>query len=246
MIGLSTLLTIYLGGLQALNNPSKVATVIEFVIYINMLTFPVSAIGWTASMIQRAAASQKRLNEFLSIQPNISDQTFTKTTPLKGGIDFNNVSLVFPHSNIKALSEFDLHIKAGQKVLILGKTGSGKSTIAQLLTRMYETTAGNIFIDGENINHFQLQHLRKNIGYVQQDVFLFSDSIQNNIQFGLDETASFEALTQATKTAHVLNEINSLSNQFETLIGERGTTLSGGQKQRIAIARALIKNTAIS
>ena len=245
MIGLSTLITIYLGGLQALQDPSKVATVIEFVIYINMLTFPVSAIGWTASMIQRAAASQKRLNEFLSIQPNITNPTSPVNSKIKGDIVFNDVSLVFPHSEIKALADFNLHIKAGQKVLILGKTGSGKTTIAQLLTRMYETSTGQILIDGVDVNNFQVQQLRSDIGYVQQDVFLFSDTIQNNMQFGLKEKVSYDDLTHAAKTAHVLNEINNLPKQFDTLVGERGTTLSGGQKQRVAIARALIKNPSI-
>ena len=245
MIGLSTLITIYLGGLQALQDPSKVATVIEFVIYINMLTFPVSAIGWTASMIQRAAASQKRLNEFLSIQPNITNPTSPVMTKLKGDIVFKDVSLIFPHSEITALADFNLYIKAGQKVLILGKTGSGKTTIAQLLTRMYETSTGQILIDGVDVNHFQVQNLRNDIGYVQQDVFLFSDTIQNNIQFGLKEKVSYDDLTHAAKTAHVLNEINNLPKQFDTLVGERGTTLSGGQKQRVAIARALIKNPSI-
>lgn len=245
MIGLSTLITIYLGGLQALHDPSKVATVIEFVIYINMLTFPVSAIGWTASMIQRAAASQKRLNEFLSIQPNITNPTSPVITPLKGDIDFKDVSLVFPHSEIKALSDFNLTIKSGQKVLILGKTGAGKTTIAQLLTRMYETSTGQILMDGVDVNQYQVQHLRNAIGYVQQDVFLFSDTIQNNIQFGLKEKVAYDDLTHAAKTSHVLNEINNLPKQFDTLVGERGTTLSGGQKQRVAIARALIKNPSI-
>lgn len=245
MIGLSTLITIYLGGLQALQDPSKVATVIEFVIYINMLTFPVSAIGWTASMIQRAAASQKRLNEFLSIQPNITNPTSPVITPLNGDIVFKDVSLVFPHSKIKALSDFNLTIKSGQKVLILGKTGAGKTTIAQLLTRMYETSTGQILMDGVGVNQYQVQHLRNAIGYVQQDVFLFSDTIQNNIQFGLKEKVSYDDLTHAAKTAHVLNEINNLPKQFDTLVGERGTTLSGGQKQRVAIARALIKNPSI-
>ena len=245
MIGLSTLITIYLGGLQALQDPTKVATVIEFVIYINMLTFPVSAIGWTASMIQRAAASQKRLNEFLSIQPNITNPTSPVMTKLKGDIVFKDVSLVFPHSEITALADFNLNIKAGQKVLILGKTGSGKTTIAQLLTRMYETSTGQILIDGVDVNNFQVQNLRNDIGYVQQDVFLFSDTIQNNIQFGLKEKVSYDDLTHAAKTAHVLNEINNLPKQFDTLVGERGTTLSGGQKQRVAIARALIKNPSI-
>ena len=245
MIGLSTLLTIYLGGLQALADPSKVATVIEFVIYINMLTFPVSAIGWTASMIQRAAASQKRLNDFLSIQPSIVNNGKEKVFDIKGDIIFDHVGLVFPHSGVHALTDFNLHIKAGQKVLILGKTGAGKTSIAQLLTRMYEPTKGKITIDGIALNDIQLKQLRNDIGYVQQDVFLFSDSVENNIQFGLSDLLSKEELLKATEAAHVLNEINNLPKQFDTLIGERGTTLSGGQKQRIAIARSLIKNPAI-
>ena len=241
MIGLSTLLTIYLGGLEALKDPQKVGTVIEFVIYINMLTFPVSAIGWTASMIQRAAASQKRLNEFLSIVPVISTKNTSIVPPLEGNIEFNNVGFVYPHSGIHALNNFDLKIKAGQKVLVLGKTGSGKTSIAQLITRMYETSSGTIKIDGVDVNTINTHQLRKEIGYVQQDVFLFSDSIENNIRFGVDASFTKEDLMHATQTAHVLNEINNLPKQFETLVGERGTTLSGGQKQRVAIARALLK-----
>ena len=245
MIGLSTLLTIYLGGLEALHDPRKVGTVIEFVIYINMLTFPVSAIGWTASMIQRAAASQKRLNEFLSIQPIITNKNTNPISEIKGDIHFSQVNFVYPHSGVKALSNFELSIKAGQKVLILGKTGSGKTSIAQLLTRMYETNAGSITIDEVNVNQINVQQLRKEIGYVQQDVFLFSDSVENNIRFGLTDTVSKEEVYKAAEAAHVLNEINSLPKQFETLVGERGTTLSGGQKQRVAIARSLIKNPSI-
>ena len=241
MIGLSTLLTIYLGGLEALKDPQKVGTVIEFVIYINMLTFPVSAIGWTASMIQRAAASQKRLNEFLSIVPVISSKNTKLVPSFEGNIEFNNVGFVYPHSGIHALNNFDLKIKAGQKVLILGKTGAGKTSIAQLITRMYEVSTGTIKIDGVDVNTINTHQLRKEIGYVQQDVFLFSDSIENNIRFGVDASFTHEDLIKATQTAHVLNEINNLPNKFETLVGERGTTLSGGQKQRVAIARALLK-----
>jgi ATP-binding cassette subfamily B multidrug efflux pump len=239
MIGLSTLLTIYLGGLQAIKDPSQIGTIIEFVIYINMLTFPVSAIGWTASMIQRAAASQKRLNEFLSIEPTIQNKGTQKIDKIKGDIQFKNVDFVYPHSGIKALNNFNLNIQAGQKVLILGKTGSGKSSIAQVLNRMYHVNAGQVLIDEKPIESIDFLALRKKIGYVQQDVFLFSDTIQNNIQFGVASTD--ETIQAAAKSAHILNEIEQLPAGFKTMVGERGTTLSGGQKQRISIARALIK-----
>lgn len=245
MIGISTLLTIYLGGLQAIEDPSKVGTVIEFVIYINMLTFPVSAIGWTASMIQRAAASQKRLNEFLSIQPIITQNKQSHLQPTKGDIQFKDVSFTYPHSGVNAISDFNLHIPAGTKLLVLGKTGSGKSTIAQLLTRMYQVDKGQITIDGNLINEMNIQSLRTAIGYVQQDVFLFSDSIENNIHFGLQDILQETDLIDAAHTAHVKHEIENLPQAFKTLVGERGTTLSGGQKQRVAIARALIKRPSI-
>ncbi len=245
MIGISTLLTIYLGGLQAIEDPSKVGTVIEFVIYINMLTFPVSAIGWTASMIQRAAASQKRLNEFLSIQPIIKQNKQSHLQPTNGDIQFKDVSFTYPHSGVNAISDFNLHIPAGTKLLVLGKTGSGKSTIAQLLTRMYQVDKGQITIDGNLINEMNIQSLRTAIGYVQQDVFLFSDSIENNIHFGLQDILQETDLIDAAHTAHVKHEIENLPQAFKTLVGERGTTLSGGQKQRVAIARALIKRPSI-
>ncbi len=239
MIGLSTLLTIYLGGLQAIKDPSQIGTIVEFVIYINMLTFPVSAIGWTASMIQRAAASQKRLNEFLSIEPTIQNKGTQKIDHIKGDIQFDKVDFIYPHSGIKALNQFSLEIKAGEKVLILGKTGSGKSSIAQLLNRMYHVNEGVVKVDGKPIESFDFTSLRRRIGYVQQDVFLFSDSIKHNIQFGVDSTD--EAIESAARSAHIFKEIQQLPAGFETLVGERGTTLSGGQKQRISIARALIK-----
>ena len=245
MIGISTLLTIYLGGIQAIEDPSKVGTVIEFVIYINMLTFPVSAIGWTASMIQRAAASQKRLNEFLSIQPIITQNKQSHLQPTNGDIQFKDVSFTYPHSGVNAISDFNLHIPAGTKLLVLGKTGSGKSTIAQLLTRMYQVDKGQITIDGNLINEMNIQSLRSAIGYVQQDVFLFSDSIENNIHFGLKDILQETDLIDAAHTAHVKHEIENLPQAFKTLVGERGTTLSGGQKQRVAIARALIKRPSI-
>ena len=246
MIGLSTLLTILLGGIQAYHDPSKVGTIIEFVFYINMLTFPVSAIGLTASMIQRAAASQKRLNEFLAIQPTIHSGNSELNQDIKGNIVFEHVDLVYPHSGVKAVADFNVEIKAGQKVLVLGKTGSGKSSIAQLITRMYDPTKGKILIDGQDIKSMPLQAYRKSIGYVQQDVFLFSDSILNNVQFGLTDLSNDNASTiEATKAANVYNEINQLPSQFETTVGERGTTLSGGQKQRISIARSIIKEPSV-
>ena len=247
MIGLSTLLTIYLGGLEALQDPSKVGTIIEFVIYINMLTFPVSAIGWTASMIQRAAASQKRINEFLSIEPKITNKHTKHFNTLKGDIVFKDVSFIYPHSGVNAISNFNVTINAGQKVLILGRTGSGKTTIAQLLSRIYDVNQGNITIDGIPLNQLNIQDLRRAIGYVQQDVFLFSDTIKNNIEFGLKDalTSDNNAVETAADVAHVLHEINALPNKFNTMVGERGTTLSGGQKQRVAIARAIIKNPSI-
>ncbi len=205
-----------------------------------MLTFPVSAIGWTASMIQRAAASQKRLNEFLSIEPTIHNRGAQKINTIKGDIQFNQVDFTYPHSGIKALNNFNLHITPGQKVLILGKTGSGKSSIAQILNRMYQADTGNVLIDGMAINTIDTSSLRRRIGYVQQDVFLFSDSVKNNIQFGVE--SSDEAIEAAAKAAHILKELKQLPEGLSTMVGERGTTLSGGQKQRISIARALIKD----
>ena len=241
MIGISTLLTIYLGGLEALKDPRKVGTVIEFVIYINMLTFPVSAIGWTASMIQRAAASQKRLNEFLDIQEKVSTPTNAVQPTTNADIVFDNVNFVYNHTGIKALSNFSLTIKKGEKVLVLGKTGSGKSTLAQLLLRFYDPTSGQISMGGVPLHQFDLGALRHQISYVQQDVFLFSDTVADNISFGSKETVGMEVIKKAASLASVDHEIEGFEKGYETLIGERGVTLSGGQKQRISIARALLK-----
>jgi ATP-binding cassette subfamily B protein len=196
-------------------------------------------------MIQRAAASQKRLNEFLSIQPIITQNKQSHLQPTNGDIQFKDVSFTYPHSGVNAISDFNLHIPAGTKLLVLGKTGSGKSTIAQLLTRMYQVDKGQITIDGNLINEMNIQSLRTAIGYVQQDVFLFSDSIENNIHFGLQDILQETDLIDAAHTAHVKHEIENLPQAFKTLVGERGTTLSGGQKQRVAIARALIKRPSI-
>ena len=243
LIGLSTLLTIMIGGLHHISNPEKtnLATIVEFVMYVNMLTFPVSAIGLTASMIQRAAASQKRINEFLETRPSIQNPVNPVTAQLEGNIRFENVDFIYPHTGIHALKKFNLHIRKGEKVAIVGRTGSGKSTIAQLLLRMYDVGSGKISLDGNEIKQLDIKSLRDQISYVPQDVFLFSDSVENNIAFGLDKS-TINAVKKAANQASVHMEIEEFSNQYETMIGERGVTLSGGQKQRISIARALIKN----
>ena len=242
LIGLSTLLTIMIGGLYYVNSPERITlgTITEFVIYINMLTFPVSAIGWTASMIQRAAASQKRLNEFLKTEPAILNRVTTKNILLAGNINFNHVDFIYPHTGIQALKNFNLSIKKGQKIAIVGRTGSGKSTVAQLLLRMYDVTKGNLELEGTDIRQINIKKLREQISYVPQDGFLFSDTVENNILFGL-EKASADSVEKAAKQASVHDEISGFPLQFQTMIGERGVTLSGGQKQRISIARALVK-----
>ena len=243
LIGLSTLLTIMIGGMYYINNPGRIGldTIVEFVIYINMLTFPVSAIGWTASMIQRAAASQKRLNEFLQTEPSIQNMISPRKTALQGNISFDNVDFIYPHTGIHAIKNFNLSVKKGEKIAIVGRTGSGKSTIAQLLLRMYDVTSGKIEMDGTDIRKLDLKLLREQISFVPQDVFLFSDTVKNNILFGLDK-GDYESVRMAAQQASVNNEIAGFAEQYETMIGERGVTLSGGQKQRISIARALIKD----
>lgn len=243
LIGLSTLLTIMIGGYYYINHPDQMSlgTITEFVIYINMLTFPVSAIGWTASMIQRAAASQKRLNEFLDTKPVIVNPVAAKKINLGGNIRFKNVDFTYLHTGIEALRNFTLSIKKGEKVAIIGRTGSGKSTVAQLLLRMYDVTSGQIEYDGIDIREIDLKSLREQISYVPQDVFLFSDSVANNISFGLRK-ADRTDVEKAAMQASVHKDILAFSEQYDTMIGERGVTLSGGQKQRISIARALVKD----
>ena len=245
MIGISTLITIWVGGMQALEDSSKVGLIVEFVIYINMLTFPVSAIGWTASMIQRAAASQKRLNEFLETTPVIVNSPTAETVSVNGDIVFDDVSFTYPHTGIRALRHFNLRIKKGNKILLLGRTGSGKSTVAQLLLRFYDPTQGKIWIGENDVRNINLTALREQVSYVQQDVFLFSDSVSDNISFGLGTNAMQEKIEQAAGFASVHKEILGFTEAYQTMIGERGVTLSGGQKQRISIARALIKEPGI-
>ena len=243
LIGLSTLITVMIGGLHHIANPEKtnLATIVEFVMYVNMLTFPVSAIGLTASMIQRAAASQKRINEFLETAPTIQNAIAPVKIKLTGNINFENVDFTYPHTGIQALKNFNLQIKKGEKVAIVGRTGCGKSTIAQLLLRMYDVTSGKIELEEKNIREHDFKWLREQISYVPQDVFLFSDTVENNIGFGLGKTDK-SATEKAARQASVDKEIARFTQQYDTMIGERGVTLSGGQKQRISIARALIKN----
>lgn len=241
MIGLSVILTIFIGGMQVINGNITIGNLAEFVLYVNMLTFPFFSIGWVASMIQRAAASQQRLNEFLNEQPDISDAENAKEMPLNGEIHFNNVSFTYPHTGIQALKNFELKIQPGQKVAVIGRTGSGKSTLAQLLIRMYDPQQGEIKMDGVNIKELKLSSLRNQISYVPQDVFLFSDTISNNIRFG-EPSAPEEAVREAARQASVEKDILQFPDGFDTVVGERGVTLSGGQKQRVSIARALIRD----
>ena len=245
LIGLSTLLTIMIGGLYAVHGKQDMtATIVEFVMYINLLSFPFSALGWTASMIQRASASQKRLNEFLHTQPVVQNPIAPVEKELQGMIEFQNVDFIYPNTGIKALSNFTLQVDKGQKVAIVGRTGSGKTTIAQLLLRFYDPTRGVISVDGTDVRFMNLQLLRKQVSYVPQDVFLFSDSVTSNIEFGEDVSLNGR-VQEAARYASVEREIEGFAHQYDTVIGERGVTLSGGQKQRISIARALIKDPRI-
>jgi ATP-binding cassette subfamily B protein len=246
LIGLSTLLTIMIGGIYYINGTKDIGidTIVEFVIYINMLTFPVSAIGWTASMIQRASASQKRLNEFLQTRPSVPIESSKMELSLTGDIVFRNVDFTYAHTGIHALKHFNLHIAAGQRIAVVGRTGSGKTTLAQLLMRMFDVNSGKILVDGIDIKDIDLLSLRKQISYVPQDGFLFSDSIANNIAFGAMNLPP-EAVRESARLAVVSRDIEGFPKGYETEIGERGVTLSGGQKQRISIARALMKQAPI-
>jgi ATP-binding cassette subfamily B multidrug efflux pump len=243
LIGLSTLLTVMIGGLYAVNGTHgmTVGTIAEFVMYINLLTFPVSAIGWTASMIQRAAASQKRLNEFLHTKPVITNALSAVKPAIQGNVVFEQVNFTYPNTGIHALKDFSVKIGKGQKVALLGHTGSGKTTVAQLLLRLYDADSGHISIDGHDVKSIDLAHLRQEISYVPQDVFLFSDTIANNIKFGVRDVSQ-EVVAQAARYASIEREIMNFHEQYATMVGERGVTLSGGQKQRISIARGLIKD----
>lgn len=244
LIGISTLLTIMVGALDVAEGKSDVGLIAEFVMYIQMMTFPVSAIGWTASMTQRAAASQKRINEFLDMEPSIVNPVQGEKPSLNNSIEFKNVGFTYPHTGINALKDFSLKINRGERIAVIGKTGAGKSTIAQLLLRNYDAQQGTITYDGVPVDKIDLGYLRNQVSYVPQDVFLFSDSVYQNIAFGYPG-ATKEQVIGAAKNAVVDSEINSFAKGYDTMIGERGVTLSGGQKQRISIARALVKDASL-
>ena len=241
LIGISNLLVIYVGGLQYINGEIKdFGTIAEFIIYVNMLTWPVAVLGWVTSMVQQAEASQKRINEFLKEVPQIQNTAKTPTE-ITGNIEFKNVSFTYEDTNIQALKDISFTVNHGETLAILGKTGSGKSTILDLIGRLYDIDKGSITVDGTQINAVNLNSLRESIGYVPQDAFLFSDSIKNNIKFGLIN-ATDDDVIEAAKNAVVHKNIVKFNKGYDTVLGERGITLSGGQKQRVSIARAIIKN----
>lgn len=244
---LSTLITIYVGGIAVMNNEISYGNMAEFVIYINLLTWPVASLGWVSSLIQRAKASMKRINEFLLTQPKINNPT-DSPFDAKGDVEFKDVGFTYPESGTLALHSISFVLPLGETLAIIGKTGAGKSTITQLINRMYDADSGQILINGQNIQNTNLFELRQQIGAVPQETFLFSDSVANNIAFGTFGTTSGSnhgAIEEAAKNAVIHENINSFPNGYETFVGERGVTLSGGQKQRIAIARALLKKPEI-
>ncbi|WP_242133183.1 ABC transporter ATP-binding protein [Aestuariivivens marinum] len=244
LIGASNLLVIYIGGMQYINGEiESLGTIAEFIIYVNMLTWPVATVGWVTSIVQQAEASQKRINEFLKLEPEIKNKV-ENPTEIDGDIVFSNVSFVYDDTNIQALNNISFTIKKGETLAILGKTGSGKSTILDLIGRLYDINAGSITINNTPIDQLNLNNLRNSIGYVPQDAFLFSDSIKNNIKFG-NEDATDDDVVLAAKKAYVHKNIVNFKNGYNTVLGERGITLSGGQKQRVSIARAIIKSPKI-
>ncbi|MCU0383682.1 MAG: ABC transporter ATP-binding protein/permease [Cyclobacteriaceae bacterium] len=243
LIGVSTLLTIYAGSAEVLKGTLTFGNIAEFIIYVNLLTWPVTSLGWTSSLVQRAEASQKRINEFLKTNTTlVSAKNITKE--IEGKIEFKNVSFTYPDTGIKALKNISFSVNPGESLAIIGTTGSGKSTVSNLVSRMYDVRDGEVLIDNVPIQDYHLQNLRSQIGYVPQDVFLFSDSIYNNIRFGMHDPGE-QKVWQAAKDADVFENIQSFPQGFETRVGERGITLSGGQKQRVSIARAIVREPKI-
>ena len=242
LIGFSTIITVYVGGIEVNRGSITAGNIAEFIIYVNQLTFPAMSLAWVTSLIQRAAASQKRINEFLKTKSTIINGTITKQ--INGDIQLRQVSFTYPENGVQALKNISINIKKGETLAIIGKTGSGKTTLANIIMRMYDATQGEILFDNVNIKDYDINSLHTQIGFVPQQVFLFSDTIANNIAFGLDNVDQTKVV-QAAKDAAVYNNIIGFENGFDTHIGERGITLSGGQKQRLSIARALIKDPQI-
>lgn len=244
LIGVSNLVVVYFGGMMYIDGSIKsIGTIAEFILYINMLTWPVASLGWVSSMVQEAEASQKRINEFLKIQPDIQNSQVFKSE-INGEIEFRKVSFVYEDTHIQALQNISFSVKKGETLAILGKTGAGKSSLVSLISRLYDVSEGEILIDGIDIKNHNLYDLRNSIGIVPQDAFLFSDSIRNNIKFGKEDATDLE-VENAAKSAVIHDNIMQFNNGYETILGERGITISGGQKQRVSIARALIKNAPI-
>lgn len=243
LIGLSTVFTVYAGSVEVINGALTFGNIAEFIIYVNLLTWPVTSLGWTSSLVQRAEASQKRINEFLKTETDIVSTKNLKRD-LQGGVVFDDVSFTYSDTGIKALKNISFNINAGESLAIIGTTGSGKSTISNLVARLYDVTSGEVRIDGISIKDYDINNLRSQLGVVPQDVFLFSDTIFNNIAFGLKEPNEAR-VTQAAKDADVYDNIMSFPNAFGTRVGERGITLSGGQKQRVSIARAVAREPKI-
>ena len=243
LIGISNLIVIYVGGNQYINGEIKSGVIIEFILYVNILTWPVAVVGWVTSMVQQAEASQARINEFLEQAPEIQNKN-NSTTKIFGKVTFKNVSFTYDDTNITALKNINFTVVPGETLAILGKTGSGKSTIIELISRLYDSTKGSVLLDDKPIKELNLNDVRSQIGFVPQDPFLFSDTIGNNIKFGKENATEDEIIT-AAKNAVVHQNIIDFKKGYDTILGERGVTLSGGQKQRVSIARAIIKNPSI-
>ena len=243
LVGLSTILTIYIGSNKVIAGELSYGVIVQFVFYVNQLTWPFASVGWVTSLVQKAEASQERINEFLKTAPEIVN-TQPNEHSVAGEIEFKNVSFTYPETGVNALRDVSFKVHKGEMLAIVGRTGSGKSTIAQLILRLFDTTEGEIIVDQKNIKENHLSSLRKSIGFVPQEVFLFSDTIRNNVAFGT-ENLSEEAMIQATKDADVYHNITDFPGGFDTLLGERGINLSGGQKQRVSIARAIAKNPSV-
>lgn len=244
LIGLSTLITIYVGGIQYISGNGSIGNIAEFVFYVNMLTWPVSSLGWVTAIVQRAAASQKRINEFLNTKPEVKSGAI-QNFKFEQELSLNNITFSFEDSGVTALKNINLKLEKGKVIGITGATGSGKTSLAQLLLRMYDPQSGTITADGINIQQYNLQNYRRQYGYVPQDVFLFSEDIRNNIAFADEKNISSTVVEESARKAAVYENIMEFEKQFDTVVGERGITLSGGQKQRISIARALAKDPSI-